>query len=670
MGGSITSAINSAQRSLGTFSRSLAVIQENIANAATPGYARQRVALAPVAVPGNAAAQGVEVQGVESMRSNLLDLQVALGRQQQAQLERTTQMFAQLEPSFRLDGGGLNDALDGFFAAAGRLSVNPGDTNLRRVFRDSAEGFASATRRLNADVSQQQLNLELEARNVVNRISALAEQIAGLQKRADSGDPRFPNGAIETQVQQKLEELSELVGFTTQRQRNGSLSVIAGSTPLVSGARSRALSVTLTPAGLRVFNDAGQDVTESLEGAGGKLGAILAARNRTLPALAEEINLYAKTVADEVNRQLARGVDLAGQPGAPLFEYTETAVPGAGRTAGVTGAATPAPPPSVTVDFSNGLTGSITANLDTFFVAAAAPAGAAAGDTVSVELTSTDGTVERTLTTAPLSGGEAAADLAVRLNDQVALDPELAGLVTFSDEGGRLKAVLSDRAKQGFQLAASTSNPGFTTGLEGGATLGGQSAEEIAAALNAEVALDPALAGARVRFTAVRGELRLDADVAFEYAVTDADPAASGFASGLDGAAGQAGGANAAGTIAIADISLSRIAAGSTARPGSADNLLALEALARRPLIDGKTLSEHFSGLVNSVGQQSEAAATQLAVQTEVTAAAENVRDSFSGVDVNEEAIELMRFEQGYQAMLRVIQTLTQLTDEVLQLAR
>ena len=95
-----------------------------------------------------------------------------------------------------------------------------------------------------------------------------------------------------------------------------------------------------------------------------------------------------------------------------------------------------------------------------------------------------------------------------------------------------------------------------------------------------------------------------------------------------------------------------------------------LEEIARRPLIDGGTLNEHFSGIVSNIGQQSEAAATQLATQAEVTAAAENLRDSLSGVDLNEEAIELMRFEQGYSAMLRVIQTLSQLTDEVLQLGR
>lgn len=668
MGGSITSAISAAQRSLGTFSRSLAVIQDNIANAATPGYARQRVSLAPIVIPGGAAAQGVELTGIETLRSNLLDLQVLLSNQRQAQLEKTNELFAQLEPSFRLDGGGVNDALDKFFAAAAGLSVNPADSNLRRVLRDSADAFASATRRIHADVSEHQTNLEIEARAVVSRVSALSEQIAQLQQRRNTGDPRFPSAALETQVQQKLEELSELIGFTTQRQNGGALSVVAGATPLVTGARSRGLSVTVNGSGLRVFNDAGQDVTASLEGQGGRLGAILEARNQTLPALTSDLNRFAKSVADEVNQQLGRGVDLFGSPGAALFSYAESAVTGAGRTAGTAGAATPAAPPSVTVTFSNGLTGSITADLDSFFVAAAPPSGAAAGDTVAVRLVSADGSIDRTLTTAPLAGGETAADLAIRLNDQIALDPALAGLVSFSEEGGNLKAVLSDQAGQGFQLSSSTSNPGFTTGLEAGATLGGQSAEEIAAELNAEVALNPALDAARVRFTAAGGEIRLDADVAFDYAVADADPSATGFASGLDGAAGRAGGANAAGTLAVSGIALGQIAAGTAARPGSADNLLAVEALGNRPLIQGASFSEYFSGIVNAVGQESEGAITSLETQTQVTAAAVNLRDAFSGVDVNEEAIELMRFEQGYSAMLRVIQTLSQLTDEILQL--
>ncbi|MCB1020777.1 MAG: hypothetical protein KDC27_12670 [Acidobacteria bacterium] len=667
MGGTIGSAMSAAQRSLGTFSRSLAVIQDNIANAATPGYARQRVSLSAVVVPGSGASQGVEVNRVESMRSNLLDYQVAVTTQRQAQLEKTTEFFSQLEPSFRLDGGGVNDALDGLFAAASRLSLSPSDPNLRRVFRDSAEGFAASTRSLYNDLGQQGAALELEARSVIKRIDALSEQIADLESKRGGADPRFPNSGLETQVQQKLEELSQLIGFTTQRQADGTLSVIAGATPLITGARTRGLSLTLDNSGLHVFNDAGQDVTASLEGQGGKLGALLEARNQTLPSLEASLNRYAKSVADQVNEQLSHGVDALGSAGEALFSYTESAVTGSGRTAGTAGAATPTPP-TILVAFSNGLSGTIAATLDTFFVASAPPSGASAGDTATVRLVSADGKIDRTLTTAPLAGGETAADLALRLNDQVALDPELAGLVTFSDQGGALEVVLSDQAKQGFTLSSSTSNPGFTTGLEPGAALGGQSAEEIAAALNAQVALDSNLASAGVRFSAVNGEVRLDADVRFGYSVFEGDPSATGFASGLGGTVGSAGGANAAGTLAVRDIPLARIAAGTLDRPDSGDNLIALEALSGQRVLDGATYTEFFSGIINDVGQQSETAQTALQTQAQVTAAAVNLRDSFSGVDVNEEAIELMRFEQGYSAMLRVIQTLGQLTDEVLKL--
>ena len=51
--GGLVSALGAAQRSLSTISRGLAVVQENIANAATPGYARQRVDLAPIVIPGS-----------------------------------------------------------------------------------------------------------------------------------------------------------------------------------------------------------------------------------------------------------------------------------------------------------------------------------------------------------------------------------------------------------------------------------------------------------------------------------------------------------------------------------------------------------------------------------------------------------------------------------------
>jgi flagellar hook-associated protein FlgK len=79
----LTSAFYNAQRSLETFSQALDTVQTNIANAATPGYARQRPALAPVIFP-DGSGTGVELTRVESLRSNLLDLQVLAAHQVEA----------------------------------------------------------------------------------------------------------------------------------------------------------------------------------------------------------------------------------------------------------------------------------------------------------------------------------------------------------------------------------------------------------------------------------------------------------------------------------------------------------------------------------------------------------------------------------------------------------
>ena len=205
---------------------------------------------------------------------------------------------------------------------------------------------------------------------------------------------------------------------------------------------------------------------------------------------------------------------------------------GARRTAGSTGAAAPNPPVGIGISFSGGLNGAIFADLPSFFVAPSAPTVPAAGNQVTVNFTSTDATISGSIT-AVLAGGETAAGIAAALNAQVALAPALAGRITFSDQGGSLKIVESDTAGVGFTFTSSATG-GLVTGLESGGTIGGLSATEIASALNAQVALDPALASAGVRFTAVAGQVEVDGNVDFTFTAVDFGRG-TGFVSGLGG---------------------------------------------------------------------------------------------------------------------------------------
>ena len=663
------SALGAATRSLAAFSEALAVIQNNIANAPTPGYARQRVSLAPIVSP-RGRAMGIEVTQVQSLRDRLLDFQVLLGRQSASLFEKKAEVYQQIEPVFNLTGeASLTAGIDKFFGALSALSVSPGDFNLRREVLDAAGGLVDVTRSTYSRVSGRMASLDGEARAVVTQVNGLLEQAAELASLG-ANSPGNQNFAAQTRLSQVLDELAGLINFTLIHQSDGTLSIVAGGgEALVVGTTVRPLRVGLSNEGISIFDEDGCDVTAGLENEGGQLGAILELRNGSLPGYLDQIDRLAKSVADQVNEQHARGVDITGASGAAIFEYQTSFVDGAGRTAGTTGATTPAPPVDVTVTFSGGLSGSITAALDSFFAASSAPTAPAAGDTVSVSFTSADGTIERTITSAPLLGSESTAQLATRLNDQIAVDPELAGLATFSDAGGNLKVVLSDQAGQGFSFAATTSNPAFTTGLETGGTLGGHSAEEIAAALNQEVAADAALTDAGVRFTAINGEVRFDAFTAFDYTIVDNDAAGTGFVSGLVGS-GSAGGGAAAATLRLANLGPANVAAGIPGSPSGNENALLLAMLADAGIVGGVTYTEAYAALVSEVGQDSAGALSQLQTQTEILRTAQGLRDSFSGVDLNEEAVRLIEFQQAFQAQTRVIQVIDSLATEILGLVR
>ena len=163
------------------------------------------------------------------------------------------------------------------------------------------------------------------------------------------------------------------------------------------------------------------------------------------------------------------------------------------------------------------------------------------------------------------------------------------------------------------------------------------------------------------------GEVRIDGDPSFDFTVVDNDPAATGFVSGLAGS-GTAGGAPSASTIQVASIGPADLAAGSTAIPLGNENALAVAALADADLIDGFRLTEFYANLVIDVGGKGSSARGELETQEQLHVAAQGLRDSLSGVDVNEEAVQLVQFEQAYSAMLRIIQVVDDLSNQVLSL--
>lgn len=668
----ILGSLSAAARTLGAFQQGLAVTQNNIGNASTPGFARQRAIFEalPFVVSGGQSG-GVAVNRIESIRDKFLDFQVVAALQRKVYSEKLAQTLGAIEPSFPLTGDlSVGATMDQFFNSFNALSASPGDFNLRQGVLQSAAALANAIRTTFTGLTNERASLDQEAGVIVNRINDLTAEIAKLNAAKKQEALTGETSATDTRLTQVLEELGSLVDFREVQQQDGALSlVLSNGAVLASGSSSFALKVLPGESRLTVQDSQGNDVTSGIQG--GQLGAILTARNTNIARYLANLNQLAGTVADSVNEQLSQGHDLAGLPGKPLFQYSSAAFTGAGRTAGTLGASTPAPPVSVTVDFTGGVTGSITAALDSFFVAAGPPAGLANGDTVTVNFTSADGSIRTSITTAPLSAGDSTATIAVRLNDQIALNPALAGKVSFADQGGSLKLTESDTVGQGFSFTASTNDPGFTSGLEAGGKIGGQSAQEIADALNAQAALNSTLADAGVRFAVVggpSGQVRVDASAAFDATVTDFD-AGTGFVSGLAGTF-SAGGSPVAATFALTGLGNREIAASGPSSADGNENALAIAGLASSPIVGGFTPNQFYAKLTSQLGADASQADTSTQTQNQILLEAQNLRDSLSGVSLDEEATHLVEFQKAYEATARVVTVLDSLAETLVNLLR
>jgi flagellar hook-associated protein FlgK len=94
--------------------------------------------------------------------------------------------------------------------------------------------------------------------------------------------------------------------------------------------------------------------------------------------------------------------------------------------------------------------------------------------------------------------------------------------------------------------------------------------------------------------------------------------------------------------------------------------MLRLAALERANVIAGKTISATYIDHVNDMGNISRQASIAKEALTVVHDQAVSSRDQVSGVSLDEEAANLIRFQQAYQASAKVMQVASQLFDAVL----
>jgi len=339
----LASLISSAG-TLEAYGRVLETAQNNVANASTPGYAKQRTELYALPFdPQGGATGGVRAGKMESSRNEYAETAV---RQQNTAMSYQQQLVDSLTPlqnQFDISGNqGIPAALNSLFQSFSAWATTPNNTATRQTVLDRAQQVAAAFQQSATALGYQATNAEQQVRQTVDEVNHLVGQLAHYNHIALQGNK--DDAGLSAQMHATLEQLSQYVDVTATFQDDGSVTVLMnGETPLLLEDKQYQISAGLTqpqdpppnypngPAAMQILGSDGTDITS--KSTGGQLGALLQMRNQVLPSFIGnayqqgDLNTMAQQFADRVNQILTSGNISDGPPavtGVPLFTYDAT----------------------------------------------------------------------------------------------------------------------------------------------------------------------------------------------------------------------------------------------------------------------------------------------------------------------------------------------------------
>jgi flagellar hook-associated protein 1 FlgK len=325
--GSLSTSLLSCANSIQVYNRQLAVIQDNISNANTPGYASQTQSL--TAMPMNlneGLAGGVQAGPLISTRSDWAEQAVQTQVAQLGTAEQQAQDLSQVQNLFSLTSTtGVDATLSNFFDSFSQLSVSPNDTLSRQNVLNNAQSLATAFNQTATGLASAGTQVGTEINGMVSQINQLASQIRDVNSSIMQNFQNASDPGLDAQLHADLEQLSEVAGITTIKQSDGSTEVLlGGQTPLVVGDRQFQISAQSTsPPQTSILNSVGNVITSQVTS--GQLAGALQETNQMLPSYTSSLNTLAQGLADGVNQQLAAGVDQNGAtPTTSLFNYDAT----------------------------------------------------------------------------------------------------------------------------------------------------------------------------------------------------------------------------------------------------------------------------------------------------------------------------------------------------------
>jgi flagellar hook-associated protein 1 FlgK len=624
--------LNTSISGLLAFQRALDVTSHNITNANTPGYSRQLpdfVTRTPQFLGGNWVGAGVDVASINRAYDNFLSAQSRSATSAYNQSNTYATQAARISNLFGDSTTGLSAAMQKFVNSLQAVADSPISIAARQTMLSEAQTLVDRLKSYDSSLRSLDAQVNASIATEADTISALARGIAELNQQIATGSAstgHSPNDLLD-QRDRLLDELSKHVNVNVVRTDDNQLNVFIGNgQPLVVGndpARVVATSDPYEPTRKRlaVQSSVGTiDITSSI--AGGSLGGLLSFRSEMLDPARNSIGRISVALADVMNNQHRAGMDLNGDMGGNFFSVGGVDVrPHANNTSGVSATVTRADVSQLT-------------NFDYTLTNTAGGWVMRRSDGATLTMTGT-GTAGDPFV---VDGLSIVIEGTPNVGESLQLRPSSAAV-------GSMRVLISDPA----QIAAAAPIVAqANAGNQGNATI---SAGEV---------MNP-----------THPALRTEATITFTSATTytiSGDPTEYTLpATGEIEANGwrvQINGTPVAGdTFTVRDNSNGA---------GDNRNALLLAGLMAEPVLNDRTtsLSQAIGQFVGEIGVKTNQAQVTADAQKVVAEEAQAAMQAVSGVNLDEEAANLLRYQQAYMAISQMIRVADTCFQSVLDATR
>jgi len=314
----------------------LSITGHNITNVNTPGYSRQDATQATRSPQFSGAGyigSGTSLVDIRRTYSEFLTSQLRSSTSLNSDVEAYKSQIDQLDSLLAGTTTGITPSLQKFFSALQTAAEDPANIPARQLVLAEAEGLSRRFNTVYDRLSEQNNFTNKQMSAVTDQVNRLAGSIGSLNNAIAiaAANGKQPNDLLDAR-DEAVRQLSGYIGVTVVPQDDSSFNIFIGSgQPLVVGSTVAQLEVVPGQGDPNrhevqfISGGSRQGITSQISG--GELGGLIRYREEVLDSTMNSLGRLALAVSDQVNTQLGQGLDLKGQVGSALFgDYNDPAL--------------------------------------------------------------------------------------------------------------------------------------------------------------------------------------------------------------------------------------------------------------------------------------------------------------------------------------------------------